>query len=459
MKGVVQFLGLLLIAGFVHAQPVPKQLTEAVRLLEMDSQMKYGLLGLYVVDQKTGGVVFDKNAKLGMEVASSQKVITSTASLELLGTGYRYKTELAYEGKISDGVLSGNLYLVGYGDPTLGSWRYDNTKEQLLLDKWIKAIKQVGIKQIQGSLIAYDKNFESQTIPGGWIWDDIGNYYGAGSAGLNWRENQYDLKLKSGSQTGAAVSIVSTVPKLYNVSLINELTTGKTGSGDNAYIYLPPYASTGFVRGTIPTGQAAFTISGSFPNPAAQLASVFTDELIKQGIVVSPTVNAQVAKKLPSTTVLLTHLSPSLDSMNNWFLKKSINLYGEALIKTMGFEKKNEGSLEAGLSVVKNFWKDNGIDVLSLRMLDGSGLSPQNRVAPEALVKVMQYARTRPWFKSFYSALPEYNGIKMKSGTIGGAKSFTGYVGGYTFAIVVNNYNGSATEIVGKMYKVLDVLK
>jgi D-alanyl-D-alanine carboxypeptidase/D-alanyl-D-alanine-endopeptidase (penicillin-binding protein 4) len=71
----------------------------------------------------------------------------------------------------------------------------------------------------------------------------------------------------------------------------------------------------------------------------------------------------------------------------------------------------------------------------------------------------MQYARTRPWFKSFYSALPEYNGIKMKSGTIGGAKSFTGYVGGYTFAIVVNNYNGSATEIVGKMYKVLDVLK
>jgi D-alanyl-D-alanine carboxypeptidase/D-alanyl-D-alanine-endopeptidase (penicillin-binding protein 4) len=125
----------------------------------------------------------------------------------------------------------------------------------------------------------------------------------------------------------------------------------------------------------------------------------------------------------------------------------------------MGFEKKNEGSLEAGLSVVKNFWKDNGIDVLSLRMLDGSGLSPQNRVAPEALVKVMQYARTRSWFKSFYNALPEYNGIKMKSGTIGGAKSFTGYVGGYTFAIVVNNYNGSATEIVAKMYKVLDVLK
>lgn len=459
MKGVVQFLGLLLITGFVHAQPVPKQLSEAVALLEGDSQMKYALLGFYVVDQKTGAVVFDKNAKVGLAVASTQKVITSTASLDLLGTGYRYKTELAYDGTIDNGVLSGNLYLVGYGDPTLGSWRYDNTKEQLLLNNWIKAIKQAGIKQINGSVVAYDKNFESQTIPGGWIWDDIGNYYGAGVSGINWRENQYDLKLKSGSKEGNNVTIVSTVPKLYNVNLINELSAGKAGSGDNAYIYLPPYASTGYVRGTIPPGQPAFTVSGSFPDPAAQLAGVFTDELVKQGIAVNLNGNNSPVKTLPKVTNLLTHLSPALDNINNWFLKKSINLYGEALVKTIGFEKKNDGSLSAGLSIIKNFWKGNSIDVLSIRMVDGSGLSPQNRITPEALVKVLQFAQSKSWFNSFYNALPEYNGIKMKSGTIGGVKSFTGYVGGYTFAIVINNYNGSSSEITRKMYKVLDVLK
>jgi D-alanyl-D-alanine carboxypeptidase/D-alanyl-D-alanine-endopeptidase (penicillin-binding protein 4) len=458
MKGVVQFLGLLLIAGFVHAQQIPKQLSAAAELLENDSQMKYGLLGLFVVDNKTGTVVYDRNAKVGMATASTQKVITSTTALELLGVDYQYQTELAYSGKIANSTLSGNLYLVGSGDPTLGSWRYDNTKEQLLLNKWVAALKQAGIKKIDGAVIAYDKKFESQTIPGGWIWDDMGNYYGAGASGINWRENQYDLKLKSGSQPGDAVSITGTIPKLYNINLVNELTTGKAGSGDNAYIYLAPYANNGYVRGTIPPAQSAFTISGSFPNPAAELANVFKDELVKQGITVTSDINSNTVA-IPAVTALLTHTSPTLDSMNNWFLKKSINLYGEALLKTLGFEKKKEGSTQAGLSVVKDFWKNNGIDILSIRMIDGSGLSPQNRLTPEALVKVLQYARTRPWFKAFYNALPEYNGIKMKSGTIGGVKSFTGYIGDYTFAIIVNNYNGSATEITRKMYKVLDILK
>ena len=96
--------------------------------------------------------------------------------------------------------------------------------------------------------------------------------------------------------------------------------------------------------------------------------------------------------------------------------------------------------------------------------MDGSGLSPSNRVTAAALVKVMEYARKRPWFGAFYESLPTFNGLKMKSGTIGGAKSFTGYVKSksgkqYVFAIVVNNFSGSASEVVGKMYRILDLLK
>jgi D-alanyl-D-alanine carboxypeptidase/D-alanyl-D-alanine-endopeptidase (penicillin-binding protein 4) len=347
---------------------------------------------------------------------------------------------------------------VGFGDPTLGSWRYDNTKEQLVLNKWITSLRQAGIKQITGNVTGYNNNWESQTIPGGWLWDDIGNYYGAGVSALNWRENQYDLNLKSGNKTGDKVSIVSTVPKLYDISLTSELSAGKPGSGDNAYIYLPPYATQGFVRGTIPPGKNSFTISGSFPNPAFQLISVFTSELNKHGFNINTKVSTDL-KALPKVTTLSTHWSPSLDSINYWFLKKSINLYGEALLKTLGYEKKNEGSTEAGLAVIKEFWKSKGLTPTSVNMFDGSGLSPQNRVTAEALVKVMQYARSQNWFSSFYNALPEINGIRMKSGTIGGAKSFTGYVGGYTFAIVVNNFNGPASEMVKKMYRVLDVLK
>jgi len=161
---------------------------------------------------------------------------------------------------------------------------------------------------------------------------------------------------------------------------------------------------------------------------------------------------------------LVTLLSPPLDSINYWFLRKSINLYGEVLIKTIALEKNGLGSTEKGVELVRNFWSERGIDKGAVNIIDGSGLSPQNRVTTQAEVKVLQYAKTRPWYSSFYNALPEYNGMKMKSGSIGGARAFAGYHTAkdgkqYVFSIIVNNYEGSSGEIVKKLYTVLDVLK
>ncbi|MEJ7682011.1 MAG: D-alanyl-D-alanine carboxypeptidase/D-alanyl-D-alanine-endopeptidase [Segetibacter sp.] len=285
--------------------------------------MKSALIGFYVSD-RNGAVVFDKNATIGLAVASSQKVITSAASLELLGTNYRYKTELAYDGKIENGALNGNIYIVGYGDPTLGSWRYDNTKEQVILNKWIQKLKQVGVRQLNGNVIGYDKNWESQTIPGGWIWDDIGNYYGAGVSALNWRENQYDLQLKSGNEEGDKVTIVSTVPKVYGVNLTNELTTGLTRKRRQCLYLFASLRNCRFcerhysMRVKIP-----LLFQVLFPNPALQLTSTFIDELRKQGISITSTVAITVKQLLPNLTILLTDWSPALDSMNYWFLKKA----------------------------------------------------------------------------------------------------------------------------------------
>jgi len=159
-----------------------------------------------------------------------------------------------------------------------------------------------------------------------------------------------------------------------------------------------------------------------------------------------------------------THYSPTLDSMNYWFLKKSINLYGEAFVKTIAFKKIGFGSTDKGVELVKDFWKEQGIETSALNIIDGSGLSPQNRVTPDALVKALQFASKRSWFKSFYNALPEMNGMKMKSGSIGGARSYAGYQTSkdgneYVFAIIVNNYDGSSTDMTHKMWKLLDVLK
>jgi D-alanyl-D-alanine carboxypeptidase/D-alanyl-D-alanine-endopeptidase (penicillin-binding protein 4) len=463
MKRVYWLICLLLFSLGLHAQTVRERITTAVEKLQLDSQMKHAILGVSIVKSETGEKVFEINAQTGLAPASCQKTITSAAAMELLGPSYRYQTTLGYDGIISQGNLKGNLLVIGNGDPSLGSWRYDSTKNDKQLISMLAMIKQNGINKIEGALIGHNGKWEHDIIPGGWIWDDMGNYYGAGNTAINWHENQYDLVLKSGSNIGDKVSIVETRPKLYEVNLQSQLLSAAKGTGDNANVYLSPYASNGFVRGTIPVDEKAFVISGSFPDPSLQMLASFENKLDSVGLK-PQSFAVSNSQETPAYQKIGTLYSPSLDSLNYFFMKRSINLYGEVLVKTIAFEKAGTGSTDKGISLIKDFWKERGIEPSALRMLDGSGLSPQNRVTVDALVKVLQYAKSRPWFNYYYDALPIFNQMKLKSGTIGGAKSFAGYHTAkdgtaYTVAIIINNYAGPAAEIVKKMFLVLDELK
>ncbi len=463
MKTAGWFICLLVYSVPGVAQTLEDRLSKAAEKFLSDPQMKHGIVGLQIVKSATGEKVFELNAQTGLAPASCQKTITGAAAMEMLGSGYRYQTVAGYSGTIVKGVLKGDLYISGTGDPSLGSWRYDATKEEKQLDALVDMIQKAGIKKIEGNLIGLTGNWEEETLPGGWIWDDMGNYYGAGTAALNWHENQYDLILRSGQQLGDTVTIVSTKPYLYGITLHCRLTAAAKGTGDNAYIYLPPYATHGYVRGTIPVAENAFIISGSIPDPAQQFLYTLNRKLDSVKILPKQW-KVSTDKNILPLQPIGTVQSPTLDSLNYWFMKKSINLYGEAFLKTIAYEKTGLGSTDKGVSMVKQFWKERGIEPSALHIIDGSGLSPQNRVTADALVKVLQYARTRPWFAYYHDALPVFNQMKLKSGTIGGAKSFAGYHTAkdgttYTVAMMVNNYDGSAGEMVKKMYQLLDELK
>jgi D-alanyl-D-alanine carboxypeptidase/D-alanyl-D-alanine-endopeptidase (penicillin-binding protein 4) len=235
------------------------------------------------------------------------------------------------------------------------------------------------------------------------------------------------------------------------------------GTGDNAYIYLAPNSTKAYIRGTIPIDQHAFSISGSFPDPPLQLIAWFTGKLDSAKL--SPN-HFMVShnKMIPELHPLLNIYSPTLDSLNYWFLKKSINLYGECLIKTMAINQHKKGSTEEGVKLLKIFWKEHGIDPAALHIMDGSGLSPQTRITTDELITALQFATHKSWYHNFYDALPVFNQMKLKSGTIGGSKSFAGYHvakdgTSYTVAMIINNFDGSGPEIVRKMFRVLDELK
>jgi len=468
MRIVLIFLFVCFSFG-VTAQSINQKIQTAVNSFLADEQLKHAIASLYITDEN-GNKIFALNEQYGLAPASTQKIFTSIAALSLLGKDFTYKTEIGYTGNVDDGYLNGDLIIKGYGDPTFGSWRYKNTQPAAVLDFIIKTLQNAGIQNIYGNIILDDAAFSYQPLPGGYTWEDMGNYYGSGSWAINWRENQYDLILKPGKNIGDTSSMIKTTPQLLANEFNNFITTADANSGDNTILYLPPYGTSAFAEGTIPKGVKDFTVSGAMAYAADQFKVELDSALLKNKIPVKHGIitGASFQKKQEAVSSIQvplgTYNSPALDSIVYWFMQKSINLYGECLLKTIAYQQDNFGSTGSGIANLKKFWQQNGIDSSALNISDGSGLSPQNRVTTFALVQALMYAQKQNWYGSFYNALPVYNNMKLKSGSISSVRSFAGYYTAsngkkYILAIVVNNYDASKGSVTPKIFKVLDALK
>lgn len=437
-----------------------------------DSQNQYALASLTVLNAETGEEVYQHNGNVGLASASTLKVLTASTAYALLGKDYTYKTRLLYSGQVKNDTLYGDLIIKGGGDPGLGSWRYDDSKPEAILHEWLTAIQNKGIKYVSGQIIGDADIFDTQNIPDGWSWEDLGNYYGAGASGLTWHENQYNLFLNPGTKEGEKVQILRTEPVIKDLRFINELKTGKSNSGDQVYIYAASYRPDIFVRGTAPANHPNFKVKGAIPDPALTVAQILKSELSKQGIKVEKkAVTTHILRRdnlgwqpEKEATLLYTHKSPKLSELSHWFLKESINLYGEHFLKTLALEKEGEGNTENGLKVIKAFWENRGIDKESMHIMDGSGLSPGNRITTKTLARVLFEAKQVNWFPEFYENLPTIHNIKMKSGHIGEVAAYTGYIESASgepliFSFIVNNYSGKIRTLTPKIFKLLDSLK
>ena len=450
---------LLLSSQTFLAQNIAQKLDVATKNLLNSAPAYAANLSVYVADEN-GNFIYEHNGNRGLSSASTQKIFTAATALETLGKNYQYTTTASYSGDISGGNLSGNLYVHSNGDPTLGSWRYENYKPENFRQKFLEALKQKGISKISGDLIIDDSYFDFQTVPGGWPWNDLGNYYGAGVWSVNWRENQFDISMNGKEMKGLNVD-------LPNVNWVNDLKTG--GTSDQSLIFTAPYSDVALINGTLPA--KAITVSGATPNPPLTLGTEIKKWLQDSGISFSGKVTSTSMQRIngekiltaPKNTVIFEHKSPTLDKIVYWFMRKSVNLYGETFIKTLGKEKKNQGSFDAGISYLKEFWKEKGINPAMINFADGSGLSPQNYVSARAEVQALLWSRKQPWFNDFFEGFPtQANGMKMKSGTMKDTKSFAGYHTSkdgkkYVFAIIINNYQSS--NLSDALYKLLNVLK
>lgn len=457
--------------AIAYGQSLTQKIDHAFRLLEQDQQVAHGIVSLTVLNARTGEVVFAKNEEIGLATASTLKTITSAAAYYLLGPDYRYQTDVRYSGKIlPDNVLDGDIIIKGSGDPSLGSNRFEETKEEELLKLWVAKIKQAGIRKIKGGIIGDDLLFGGQTAGPRWIWQDMGSYYGAGPSGLNWRENLADIHLRAGNRVGAPTTLIGTHPDLTYLKIINETTTGAPGSGDEVYPLSAPYSGLVYLRGTYGIDLHK-TIQMSLPDAAYDAALRLQLALEKEGISVgqaasTATTLSRTGVKRPFTgTVIASHLSPALSDIIYWFNQKSINLYGEALLKTMALVKGEKTETDEAAALLQGFWSDKlGLPKGTLRIFDGSGLSPETRVTTLSMAKILASVKEEPWFDAYFRSFPTYNGMKMKSGTIAGVLGYAGYQRAsngtdLVFSLLVNNYEGSANQMRQKMFKLLNTLK
>lgn len=435
--------------SFFAQKTIQEQLDVKVNQLLASEPMYSGSLSFYVSDEN-GNKIYEYQANKGLSTASTMKIFTAAAALETLGKDYQYKTKIAFDG---------NLYVTSNGDPTLGNDRFEGYKADNFKQKVIETLKQNKISKISGDLIIDDTCFDFQKIPGGWPWNDMGNYYGAGVWGVNWRENVFEI-YTFGKE-------IKNFSNINDVKWVNELRT--EGNSDKSIIYIAPYSDVAHINGSLPAKE--MKVSGAMPNPPKQLAIELAEELKKQNIdfkgkiIINSEkiINGEKPVVFPENKVILEYKSPTLDKIVYWFLKKSVNLFGETFIKTMAKEKTENPSFESGVKYLKNFWKDKGIDQRMINFVDGSGLSPQNYASSKAEVQALLWAKKQSWFNAYYDGFPVMaNGMKMKSGSIKDSRAFAGFHTSstgknYVFSIIMNNYQ--ANDLSNALYNVLNVLK
>lgn len=391
----------------------------------------------YMIDLTTGEILHTQQADQKMIPASSLKIVTTGAALHVLGPDFRFQTDLAYSGTIdTDGTLHGNLYIVGGGDPCLG------TNWQSQLATWVDASKKAGIQRILGRVLADASRWEKNMAVPSWTWEDLGNYYGAGASALSFHENAYTLTFQPGKNPGEPTIVLETDPPIEGWDLHNEVTTGPMGSGDCACIYGMEYSPVQFVRGTVPTGVDRFSIKGAIPDSPSYCASRLTQALKEADILIEDQARFQTSR-----TVIHRTFSPTVGEIVRQTNQRSMNLYAEHLLKAMGEIALKEGSTDAGRKALTNFWQKQGITFGEQQLHDGSGLSRKNNVSARQLVDILLHMKRSEHAEHFVLSLPEKTkGIRAKSGFMTGVRGLAGYAGNTAFAIIVNHADSTTAQ-------------
>lgn len=472
----------------VRAQVVPpdslrNNIQKAIEKMVNDPALKNASVSFMAIDHKSKKELAYYNPDQSLVPASVMKTVTTATALEVMGPGYTFKTVLAHTGYVdSNCVLHGDIYIVGGGDPALGSRFFsDHYFQPDFMHVWSDAVIQLGIDSIDGRIIGDDLLFGIEPTPSTWTYGDLGNYYGASPSGLSIYDNQCTLSFSTG-EVGDSARLECIDPFVPNLEFLNEVTGGNVFR-DHSTITGALFDEDRIITGSLPKGKDNYEVRGSLPDPGLQTAFELNMALHSKGVFVNggytTTRKERLAHRTDTSqrTEFYTQTSPSLSSIAYWTNLVSVNLFAEHLMCQIGLVKTGNGQVEYGTSYTTSFWSRKGINTDGMYLMDGSGLSRYNGISARHLSGILLYMATRSRYgDTFRNTLPvsgksgtmrtvcdgtvAAGRVYAKSGTIQRVKAYAGYVHArsgtkMSFAILVNNFNCSSAELIKKIEKVM----
>lgn len=429
--------------------------------------------GVLVVDPSTGDTLYSRNAGKLFMPASNQKLITGAVALARLGADFRYETRVLGSALVREGVLAGDLAVLGSGDPTFSD-SLAGGDAMAPFRAFADSLAARGIREISGRLLRAAPVFPDSTLGFGWSWDDLDYGYSAPVDALFFNEGVARVTVIGGAMPGAPVTVrtrpAATVPAVGTVAVTTIARNGAP-NGTRSRVQW-----TSDVRGVRPmialTGQVvagdSVTLEVALRHPSAAWLDALAEALAARGIRVRGGVEPNAVADTAGMVTLVSRHSPSLREILPRFEKPSQNQIGELLYKTLGRVGTGIGTADSGRVVVERQLLAWGADPAGFAVRDGSGLSRHDYLTPETIVRVLDAMRRHPEFRTFSEALPiagvdgtirnrmrgtpAQGNVRAKTGTLDKARALSGYVTTadgqlLLFSMLANNHVVANREI------------
>jgi serine-type D-Ala-D-Ala carboxypeptidase/endopeptidase (penicillin-binding protein 4) len=386
-----------------------------------------GQWGVLAISTARGDTLFALNPDEPLTPASNQKLFTSAGALFHLGPGFRFPTFLLADGPVENGVLHGNLILYGTGDPALSD-RFMDSPFSPFVD-FARVLAARGIHTVRGDVLGDGTYFSGAGRRDSWNPRNLNDWYAAPVTGLTFNENVVTLQIRA-THPGEAPRIL-TQPEGAELPFLNRGLTVSGGVRTPLMVVRDHPDDPIELLGQMGAGQADVWRRLTVSDPATYAASMFRRVLSQEGIrvegraqAVNESRGSRVTGRMlvaPGFTgtgagpgaeegvwTVAVHRSPPLTALLEVVNKRSVNLYADALLMTMGRVVEGDGSFDGGGRVLTRYLTEVvGLDPAGIHVEDGSGLSPLNRATPSALVRLLAHMEGDPNGSAFQASLPE----------------------------------------------------